>query len=420
MDTLQVTFMYGININKSINISTKIIDFLDKNNIITINTNIHHIIGKDPYEGQKKKLFILKNNKVIRIIDEYSEYLMTSIDKDYILSINNYNTEKHKQYIVINNNLIGGSHQWFVELSKYIPCCRVSRYNELCSVINQIDKTVAIYVIINSFIGTNFTIDIILKLYDIFKFKIILPFHEWYWFKLKQKETYNCHSIYLNNNLIIHKNVRKLFEISHSIICPSLFVYKHLSKIYHHNKIVTLPWIDYNLISKKHLINVPKNKNCINIGILVNNSTYKGKNNVFFLMNHYKNNKNINFFIVGFNIPRYKNNYHSYLTTIIKYKIHGLIFLNIWGETWCYGLTKALLSNLPIFYNNIGCFKTRIPKDKEKYIINAIDEKECLDTKLLLHNFKRFINYIKNNDIFVNIKETKKETKQFLKIFNEI
>ena len=37
-----------------------------------------------------------------------------------------------------------------------------------------------------------------------------------------------------------------------------------------------------------------------------------------------------------------------------------------------------------------------------------MNEKECLDTTLLLHNFELFVNYIKNNDIFVNVKRNKK------------
>ena len=198
----------------------------------------------------------------------------------------------------------------------------------MCQYIKKIkNKTNAdVHVIINSFIGTDFTVEIIIKLYEIFRFKLILPFHEWYWFHYKQDKTYNYHNIYLNNNLTIHKNIGKLFEISHSIICPSPFVYEHVTNIYKHKKIVTLPWIDFNLLDKKYLVNIPKNKNCINIGVLVNHSIYKGKNNVLFLMNHYKYNKNINFFVISLNIPRYKNNYSSYIYTIKKYNIHGLLF----------------------------------------------------------------------------------------------
>ena len=48
------------------------------------------------------------------------------------------------------------------------------------------------------------------------------------------------------------------------------------------------------------------------------------------------------------------------------------------GETWCYSLTKALISNLPIIYNDIGAFKTRIPKNIEKYIINSTKEDNYL------------------------------------------
>ena len=129
MDTSQVIFMYGININKSINVSKTINDFLDQNNIITINKNIHHIIGDDPYKGQKKKLFILKNNKVIRVINEYKECLTSNLNKDDILL--------NKQYVIINNNLAGGSHEWFLDLKKCVPCFRVSRSERIVSIYQE-------------------------------------------------------------------------------------------------------------------------------------------------------------------------------------------------------------------------------------------------------------------------------------------
>ena len=80
----------------------------------------------------------------------------------------------------------------------------------------------------------------------------------------------------------------------------------------------------------------------------------------------------------------------SFIKHIKTHNIHGLLHLNKWGETWCYGLTKSLLSELPIFYNNIGSFKTRISKDIDKYFINGNSEDDFCNMKLLEGNFTKF------------------------------
>ena len=100
--------------------------------------------------------------------------------------------------------------------------------------------------------------------------------------------------------------------------------------------------------------------NEINIGNLSGFSEYKGRDYILDLIDKYKtyNNYTINFIVVGYNSPAY--NETEYYEYVKKYNIHGLTYLNKWGETWCYSLTKALNTGLPIVYNNIGAFKERI------------------------------------------------------------
>ena len=136
--------------------------------------------------------------------------------------------------------------------------------------------------------------------------------------------------------------------------------------------------------------------------MLVDFNECKGKEQVEYLISKYKYNQNIKFWIVGVNIERYKDEMTSFIQLIKKYNIHGLMYLNKWGETWCYGLTKGLLSGLPILYNNIGAFKERVPKDDRKYIINNNNETEFYDYKILENNFEKLVNYIIiNNNIFI-------------------
>ena len=48
------------------------------------------------------------------------------------------------------------------------------------------------------------------------------------------------------------------------------------------------------------------------------------------------------------------------LQVIKNNKIHALLYLNKYGETWCYSLSKAIKTGLPILYNNLGAFKERL------------------------------------------------------------
>jgi hypothetical protein len=159
--------------------------------------------------------------------------------------------------------------------------------------------------------------------------------------------------------------------------------------------------------------------NIINIANYQELSQYKGKENIELLMKKYKFYKGykIHFFIIGDNIPRYKeNNWHQYIE---YYNFHGLLHLNKWGETYSYALTKSINSGLPILYNNIGSFQTRIPKGIEHYIKVIDYEKDFFNEELLFQQFEKMLNYIiKNNGSFNKYNSTSeivfKDTYNFL------
>lgn len=104
---------------------------------------------------------------------------------------------------------------------------------------------------------------------------------------------------------------------------------------------------------------------------------------------------NINWSIVGNNIQFYDEN--EFFEIITKYNIHCLTYLSIIGETWCYSLTKGLVSGLPIFYNNIGSFAERVDKSIKSNIISYESEQSIhddIDKKIISNRFKEFLDFI--------------------------
>ena len=321
------------------------------------------------------------------------------------------NKRGQAKHIIINNNLAGGSYKWQKDIEKHIPLVTISTVRALqCFLINSIVPS-TVKVILNSFLYTDFTIQNIINLYNKYKFKIIIPIHDWYWLNTETTKEFShiIHEIYLNLNSEFTKSVINLFDISYRIICPSKFVYDIVTSKYTNTNTVQSAWLDYEnqKISK---IKVPVG-NVINIGALTLAwfSECKGKVLMEYLYKYYHkkkikiNNKiyTINILSIGQNIPYYKDSMYDYIGHIKKYKIHGLLFLNKWGETWCYSLSKALCCGLPILYNNIGAFKERIPTNDDKYIINIDNEQDYHNINKLNINFRQLLKFISKNDIYI-------------------
>lgn len=319
-----------------------------------------------------------------------------------ILSNNN-------KVFIINNNLAGGSYKWLKDIEKLINITKITNLNELNNILFNCINSKNIIILINSLLHMDITIQDILNLHNKYKFKIILPIHDVYWLS-NPSNTYNfkIHNIYLTQNLksSIQPIITKFINICSKIIFPSKFIFDiynnnlnlNLNNVIQHN------WIDYNVNIKFNYDFMPLD-NIINIGVLVEPSETKGEEQINYLIKKYYNFKKykINILRTGFEIPYYEDNIESFLNHIQIYKIHGLFLLNKWGETWCYALTKYLISGLPILYNNIGSFKERIPKNIDKYIINNNNESEYYNFNKLDNNFKKLLTYIiKNKGSYYN------------------
>jgi hypothetical protein len=310
--------------------------------------------------------------------------------------------------LVICNNLGGGSFKFITDISicYKVPIIFIKSKKELFTC-NINSRTI---IIIQSFLFTDLEVDMLIFMHKQTQCKILLPIHDWYWFIYPYLNKYDNlnHQLYLYNFTVPAKT-RELFSICDKIICPSTFVYDII-----HNKfptstnIIMQEWLDYDYKAYvNEQPNVPPTllNNKINIGIFNTYITYKGKESIDYLVQTYPD---VNFYIVGKNIPMYKET--EFFSYIEKYNIHGLLYLNKWGETYCYSLTKGLMSGLPILYNNFGSFTERIPL-MEKYIINCSKETEYENKTLLEINFKKLLEYIsthqgvyikKNYDLTIN------------------
>lgn len=226
--------------------------------------------------------------------------------------------------------------------------------------------------------------------------KVYLSIHDYHW--LYGENTYNIdcyldpyYKIINSNN---YENIKKLFNQCIYIIHPSKYIYDLYSKYYDNTNFIIQSHNDYYINTDSLYIPSITN-NTINIGNLSGFDECKGKEYILNLIDEYKTykNYNINFVIVGYNSPSY--NETEYYDYVKKYNIHGLTYLNKWGETWCYSLTKALNTGLPIIYNNIGAFKERIT-DKPQYF-KAFDN-EYDDIQKIYDSFNKMLDYIIENN----------------------
>ena len=250
-------------------------------------------------------------------------------------------------------------------------------------------------VFIQHLINTNISIDQIIDILSLHKCNIYLSIHDFHWLSNDSDPAIG----YLSPEFDIKKSlnynkIKILFSLVDIIIHPSKFTYNIYNKYYSNNNFKIIDHNDYK-VNNDSIYIPPIYNNTINIGNLSGFCECKGKEYLLLLMSKYKiyKNYNINFVIIGYNSPVY--NETEYYEYVKKYNIHGLTYLNKWGETWCYSLTKALNTGLPIIYNNIGAFKERITNKKQYF--KAFDYEN--DDMLKIYNtFNNLLDYIIQNN----------------------
>ena len=240
-------------------------------------------------------------------------------------------------------------------------------------------------------------------------FKLIVNIHDFFWYGENYTLEKNC-GVYKNyieiSNMFYQNNM--FLNTADYVICPSNFVFSHYQKQFI-TKIKHVPHIDYtNTRSKPKRQDIDK---FINLGIIHDCSEYKGQEIYNILKHSFQNieidNKIVKFITLGKETEYYHED--EYFQLIKKHKIHALLYLNKYGETWCYSISKALKTGLPILYNNIGAFEERI-KPNNYYKILFEDEvsiRTFIMTKYNPEVYEKVKNFIQMIIKFHNTQEIK-------------
>ena len=321
---------------------------------------------------------------------------------------------------IISYSFEGGTKKFLLDLEKFFPQTKfikvLSKEN-----LNIINLSTEANVLVNNLYNTDIGVQDLIELKNSnYKLRFYIVLHDMFWINYNNSKNYQSeltdyysnftntnyavHGIYLKSNISICPTITNLFNLCDNIICPSKFVHNIYSKYYLGTNLIIVPHIDLLPDTFYHIPEITNNT--INIGNLNNFCYHKGSELIEYLKNNFTIYKgyNINWIIVGSNISHYDEN--EFFEIVTKYNIHCLTYLSIIGETWCYSLTKGIVSGLPLFYNNIGSFNERIDKSIETNFIAYESEQSILvdsDKKILSDRFEKFLDLIiqqqKSNEI---------------------
>ena len=333
------------------------------------------------------------------------------------------------EIIIITNIKSGGTFKYINELintfnNKYIKYIKITNKDDLLSY-NITSNTI---ILLQQLIHTNIDLDTIINIKENTSCKLILTIHDFSLFTYNQNVYGNeVHSIYVNK-LIYNPSIQKLFDSCSEIIIPSQFVKNEINKTYTlDNNIIehidtlsnvsTTPYIptiiNYtiniaipSILSEckgeefyKQIINNYSKYTYNNVSYKLNFLLFIDQINESAVYNKYKNLKNV--------IIHKPYNEDEIYDILNKYNIHLLLYLNKWGETYCYSVSKGLNTGLPILYSNIGALIERIPK--MPYYFN-VDPDNSTNQITIQDIYLDFTNILKYTIINNGSKSMNKET----------
>jgi hypothetical protein len=361
-----------------------------------------------PYIAYSKYYNAFKCNRFLKIQEKHNNeyHIQNEIQPHIIKTEKDIYIKPIKNVYYISNNPGGGSNKYIDDIIKStqnysIVFNNISSKSELKYIEDKVmpsDILLFQYVIFSDFVFS-----------DIIEFKkktniqLIIPLHDFYFMNtdisLFYKYNNNTHYNYLFDNKLL-EDIDTLLKSADIVIAPSQFVKDEFEKKYNGNNIIVSPHIDYDISHNNKYIPVITNKT-IHIGIIHTLSEYKGSEyyNTLFNIKEY-NGYNIVYHIYIINGTSDNKNIiinkpynESDIYNIIRDSgFHGLLYLNKWGETYCYSISHGINSGLPIMYNNIGAFKERLPKS-DKYFPNNTHE-TSINMSNVIPNYNNMLNYI--------------------------
>ena len=305
-------------------------------------------------------------------------------DKLVLRSVYNNNSLESNIYI-IGGVVCGGALKFINEFKEYFPDAMQIKSNNILQLLS-FSKNDILFI---QHLVDDITPSIISNIKKRYQCRIIVSIHDFYF----MRNIHNPANGYLFNNIHIADNILNLFKDAELVIHPSKFTFTHYSRYFATDNFIISPHIDFKNLDSK--LNIPLIvNNTINIGVMHEFSTYKGKELIRYLMNKITNYKGykVEFKIVGRNIKIYNEN--EFFESLNIYNIHCLTALNKWGETYCYSLSKFLKSGLPIIYNSIGAVSERMP-NKEYYFKVFNNESEIdINNPILNKKFLEMLDYV--------------------------
>jgi len=345
---------------------------------------------------------IKRRQKIIQLYSESKSELQSQILNhnenvtDSNTLINNINT---LDVIIITKIVLGGTLKYINNLidifnNKYIRFTKITNNTEL----NNYNISSNTIVLVQQLIDTDININTIINIKKKTGCKLILTIHDFSLFDSSTKYNNSSHNSYLYN-LIYNPSIQELFDFCSNIIISSQFV-KDCISIYKFNDKITSHIDKISDISDTPFIPYIDNYNNINIAVPSNLSEYKGEEFYDKIIKHYTH--------YIYNDKKYSI---KFILFINKEKDILLLYLNKWGETYSYCLSKGLNTGLPILYNNIGSFIERIPIRPYYFPVN-IDKYNIVDINDIINIFPNVIEYIiknngakSNNEIYFDIPE---------------
>jgi hypothetical protein len=219
----------------------------------------------------------------------------------------------------------------------------------------------------------------------------------------------NEHKIDINKyNHIITQNIENLYFLKKTF----------------KNKISVVPLPDYLMEEKNKTYYHDKNNEKIVIGIIGNIVDIKGKQILKEIIEFYRNNKNIEFFVIGYTEIKNFINFECYNTIeefnniIFKKKINMFLELSLWPETYCYTLTLAMTTKLPIIYldkNFSSVVKNRLINYKNARSFNSMEELNTLIMRKKQNCFYKIKPIIYYSKFWNNLFITKTQKQELVK-----